>query len=537
MKKFNFQTETGNKTLDIKIIVMKKIQYIVSLFVLAILMACTNESKDINLDAVVAPTKIAALATITQNNSGKVTILPKGEGVSQYEVYYGDGTVAPAYVNPGSTTSHIYKEGVYQVKIVGTTVNGKRTEAIQEVTVSYLKPTDLKVNVAHVSGENFSMTVVAQANLEAYFQVYFGDVANEVPVNFMQDEVITHKYADVGNYKVRVVALSGGAATTEFTSTINISNPINLPIDFEVSTPPFVNFGGANSGVVSNPDIGSNNGSTKVGKLTKNVASEIWAGSSIELATPIDFSSKKVIKMKVWSPKSGIMVKIKLEKLIATDATSTEVNATSTVAGGWEELSFNFNGINNANNYQRVVVFFDFGVAGTGASYYYDDIQLVSGAEVMALPISFESSTLIYTFGDFGGAASLKIDNPKSGSINTSAKVGSLTKANGSQVWAGTSLELANPINFSTIKKLKMKVWSPKAGIKVLMKLEQLVASNSTSIEVSATSTVANGWEELSFDYPTIVNANNYQRVVVFFDFNVVGTGATYYFDDIKQSN
>jgi hypothetical protein len=35
------------------------------------------------------------------------------------------------------------------------------------------------------------------------------------------------------------------------------------------------------------------------------------------------------------------------------------------------------------------------------------------------------------------------------------------------------------------------------------------------------------------FDFPGIVSSNNYQRVVV--DFGK-GTGATYYFDDIKQS-
>jgi hypothetical protein len=39
------------------------------------------------------------------------------------------------------------------------------------------------------------------------------------------------------------------------------------------------------------------------------------------------------------------------------------------------------------------------------------------------------------------------------------------------------------------------------------------------------------------FDFPGIVSSNNYQRVVVFFDFGQKGTGATYYFDDIKQSN
>jgi hypothetical protein len=79
------------------------------------------------------------------------------------------------------------------------------------------------------------------------------------------------------------------------------------------------------------------------------------------------------IKMKVWSPAAGKVVKLKLEKL--SDATiNIEKDATTTVANGWEELTFDFAGINNANNYQRVVFFFDFGNAGNGATYYYDDI-------------------------------------------------------------------------------------------------------------------------------------------------------------------
>jgi hypothetical protein len=57
-----------------------------------------------------------------------------------------------------------------------------------------------------------------------------------------------------------------------------------------------------------------------------------------------------------------------------------------------------------------------------------------------------------------------------------------------------------------------------KAGIIVKLKLEK-VASDATNIEVDATSTIANGWEELTFDFPGIVSSNNYQRVVVFFDF------------------
>jgi len=81
-----------------------------------------------------------------------------------------------------------------------------------------------------------------------------------------------------------------------------------------------------------------------------------------------------------------------------------------------------------------------------------------------------------------------------------------------------------------------MKVWSPQAGIVVKLKLENFSNSN-INTEKDATTTVANGWEELTYDFTGVVNANNYQRVVVFFGFGASGTGLDYYFDDIKLSN
>jgi hypothetical protein len=181
-------------------------------------------------------------------------------------------------------------------------------------------------------------------------------------------------------------------------------------------------------------------------------------------------------------------------------------------------------------------VFFNFGNAGTGLNYYFDDVELTTGAESVALPLTFQSSTLTYTFTDFGGAASTVQNNPDASGINTSTKVGRLVKGNGAQVWAGSFIELGSPINFATMQKIKMKVWSPQAGIVVKFKLENL-ANGAINTELDATTTVSNGWEELTYDFTGINNANNYQRVVVFFDFGNGGTGATYYFDDIKLSN
>lgn len=516
---------------------MRKIQFIFSFFILTSLLSCSDDANDVNLADVSTPTNISALMTVKQDNSGKVTILPRGEGVTRYEIYFGDGNVEPGYVNPGNTIDHTYAEGVYQVRIVGMTVNGVKSEVIQELTVSFLAPTNLNVTIAPVPGDNMSITVQATASLETYFQVYFGETVGETPVNFMEGETITHTYANTGTYTVQIVALSGGAATAQYSEDVIISNPILLPVDFESATLnyAFTNFGGANTTVVVNPSVGATNGSAKVAQLTKNTGSEVWAGSYLELGVPIDFSTMQKIKIKSWSPQAGIVVKMKLENL-ADPNINTEVDVTNTVANNWEELTFDFTGINNANNYQRVVLFYAFGTAGTGANYYFDDIQLTTGLETLVLPLTFQSTTLTYSFTNFGGATTTVADNPDTSGINTTTKVGKLIKASGSQVWAGSYINLASPINFASMQKIKMKVWSPQAGIIVKLKLENL-ATTTINTELDATTTVANGWEEVTYNFTGINNANNYQRVVVFFDFGNPGTGASYYFDDIKQSN
>lgn len=517
---------------------MKKIKLILSLFVLtSFVLGCSNDNNDVNLDALSNPTNISALMTIKQDNTGKVTFLPRGEGLTRYEIHYGDGTVEPGFVNPGTTIDHIYAEGVFQVKIVGVTLNGNKSETIQQLTVSYLAPTNLVATIANVPGNNMAISVQATANLETYFQVLFGDVPNEVPTSFMQGETITHTYAATGTYQVTVTALSGGAATTQTTQSVTISNPILFPVDFESNTLnyAFTNFGGANTIVDNNPAIGAGNGSAKVAKLTKNNGSEVWAGSFLEMGAPINFSTLQKIKLKVWSPQAGITVKMKLENL-ANSNINTEVDVTNSVANGWEELTFDFTGINNANNYQRIVIFFNFGNAGTGLSYYFDDIQQTSGVPVVSLPLTFESNTLTYTFTDFGGSTASVANNPDATGINTSSKVAKLIKGNASQVWAGSYIELGTPIDFSSMHKIKVKVWSPQSGIIVKLKLENL-ANSAINTELDATTTTSNSWEELTYDFTGVVNSNNYQRVVMFFNFGVAGTGSSYYFDDVKLSN
>ncbi|OQD42084.1 hypothetical protein BUL40_11700 [Croceivirga radicis] len=137
--------------------------------------------------------------------------------------------------------------------------------------------------------------------------------------------------------------------------------------DFEGTAPEFTDFEGASATVVTNPDT-NGNASGNVVQFTKNPGAAFFAGSFYEVSTPIDLSVNKNIKLKTWSPKIGAVVRVKLENAANTDE-FYEADATTTVNNAWEELTFDFSAAGNFN-YNRIVVFFDFGEVGPAASGY-----------------------------------------------------------------------------------------------------------------------------------------------------------------------
>ncbi len=158
--------------------------------------------------------------------------------------------------------------------------------------------------------------------------------------------------------------------------------------------------------------------------------------------------------------------------------------------------------------------------------------------QALAPPIDFESGTISYTWTDFGGGVATVINNPQSSGINTSTKVGQMVK-NAPEVWAGSYLQMTNPIDFSVNKIWKMKVYSPRVGARVLFKVEN-ISNGAVFFEREDTSTVANAWEELTFDFSAINTSNSYQKVVLIWDLGVVGNGSasfTFLFDDIQLTS
>jgi hypothetical protein len=107
------------------------------------------------------------------------------------------------------------------------------------------------------------------------------------------------------------------------------------------------------------------------------------------------------------------------------------------------------------------------------------------------------------------------------------------------QVWGGSLLSLSSPMDFSVNKKFKVKVYSPRAGAKLLLKVENLTNSG-INFEREVTITTANAWQQLTFDYTPISTTNLYQKLVFIFDLGTQGDASanyTFYFDDVILTN
>jgi hypothetical protein len=512
---------------------------------LLVLGSCTKTVNDdlSFVDAASAPAKLSVMFDITQDNTGLVTITPNGEGAIYYEVYYGDATTTPANLSAGKNTTHIYAEGTYNVKIVGHAVNGKTTELIQKLTVSFRAPENLVVTWAIDAVNNFKVNLSATALYETVFKVFWGDVANEPGQPFLEGQNVSHVYAAVGTYTLRVVAYSGGAATTTYTTTVNIVDPVLIPITFESPTVnyAFTNFGGATATKIANPQMNGINTTANVGRMVKN-APEVWAGALLTVGGNIDFSVNKVFRMKVFSPRVGARVLLKVENL-TNGGIFFEREATSTVANAWEDLAFDFRTINTGNTYSKVVIICDLGTVGNGSANFtwlFDDIRLTNQMPVgvLALPVTFDLPGVNYEVTDFGGNISVPATDPTNGANN----VKRTTKPNGAQTWAGTTIGASfnAPIGFTATRtQMSIRVYSPAAGLRVRLKVEDKT-NNTRSVETEAMTQAVNTWETLVFDFatPSIGTASmnlayTYDMASVFFDFGNNGTGSVFYWDDV----
>ncbi|MDA7718809.1 C13 family peptidase, partial [Pseudomonadales bacterium] len=173
---------------------------------------------------------------------------------------------------------------------------------------------------------------------------------------------------------------------------ISCDAPEATIFDFEDMDTPrvFADFGpdgtartAALSAVVPDPTDGSNS----VVASEKDAAAEVWGGSWVVEGTeaaPLKAlkltEADPLVSVRFWSPAAGKTVRMKLESA-DNGAVFVEADATTTVAGDWETLTFDFDRpaagiIDPFAEYGKIVIFYDFGTAGVGeaVAFYWDDV-------------------------------------------------------------------------------------------------------------------------------------------------------------------
>ncbi|WP_216690599.1 T9SS type A sorting domain-containing protein [Hymenobacter siberiensis] len=245
----------------------------------------------------------------------------------------------------------------------------------------------------------------------------------------------------------------------------------------------------------------------------------------------------KRISVKFRSPAAGVTVGVVLQNSRLNTANyptgkfGTEYTAVTTVANAWEVLTFTPSPA-GAGNFDASVTVTDidqmlFQVApnsNNSATYFLDDIM---GPELLAvappnnlavrqLYDNYDGTRVIKYIGGSKTSGGLKLDtlNNSVSAGNTSARVARYTRSTNQYdvlVMQPRGAALADVTNFKsttpTALHMTLKVFSVTPGVLYQITLQDSTVAGATNYpagrnsEYTATTTVTNGWENLSFNF------------------------------------
>ena len=353
-------------------------QTLLLLLAITTIIACSEDDPFTGI-SVTAPSNLQMNIQPDADQVGLVNIIPTAEGASYFKLDFGDGSTEDR-IDLGQVATHQYAEGTFTITGTAFNVMEDSIQATQTLTVAFDPPSDLILNISVDEVNTNVITVTPSATNAMSYDIFFGDIVDEVPTVIVEGSSANHSYTEAGDFEVRVIARSGSITTIEATETVSITLPavqLGFPIDFESDEIDYglISFGNADLSIIDNPDM-NGNASNKVVKFFKANGAEVWAGGLVELPNPIDLSNENNITMDVWSPKSGATVMIKIEN--SSDPNIfVEVMATTTTSNAWENLTFDFSSADQASDYSKVVVFMDFGIPGDDSDDYFDNIKVI----------------------------------------------------------------------------------------------------------------------------------------------------------------
>jgi hypothetical protein len=162
------------------------------------------------------------------------------------------------------------------------------------------------------------------------------------------------------------------------------------------------------------------------------------------------------------------------------------------------------------------------------------------------------AGSVTYT-NDGGGSITEDYDNPAPVGINTSAKVARYIKGNGEgAAFSNVQINLEYKMDIRERNVFKMKVFIPGyndyttegaydwQSYKTLQKMVSLKLQNgdlggnawTTQAEVMHTNLSTDQWIELTFDFSSVANRDDFDRIVIQFGGEANFTGGIFFFDD-----
>jgi hypothetical protein len=175
------------------------------------------------------------------------------------------------------------------------------------------------------------------------------------------------------------------------------------------------------------------------------------------------------------------------------------------------------------------------------------DTDTDTGTSVDVL-IDFDDASISYGCAGFGGGEDCAVEADPTDSTNNVLRV---TKADGADLWAGATMFTdASSLGIDALNIAKgqtsfsMRVWSPRAGIPILLKVEDSSDSD-RSVETLGTVTAGGSWETVIFDFANQTPGTEavdyswtYNKASIFPDFGTSGAnggGGSFYFDDFAE--
>ncbi len=312
---------------------------------------------------------------------------------------------------------------------------------------------------------------------------------------------------------------TAGAGETYYLDDINLSKGWVLA-NFDVFTPGF--FGSSGSAVVTR-DAAPTGGVGHALKVVKN-ASDTWAGAMVNLDAPLRNATSYTVTARVWSPSAGIPMTLKLANF-NDDSQSVQATASETVVQGWQTLTWKFTGA--ADWWWLEKLFFQpaDGIQGSGEAYYIDDLKV----RVSAVRLANFDDVVPSWFGSNGSAVVTSEAGPDGGS----GKALKVVK-NASYTWAGAAVNLDWTIKGAASYTLTARVYSPAAGVAMLLKLVNQT-DDAQSAQAVSKETVVAGWQTLTWEFSGAQDQWSLNKLYFQPNDGVAGTGQVYFIDDIVE--